>query len=220
MTILEAIKARHSVRAYTKRPIDGAVLEALQQEIERVNEQSGLRIRLVLNEPKAFSSLLAHYGKFENADNYLALFGKDDETLYPLCGYWGEHLVLTAQTLGLNTCWVAGSYKKSTVKTLGDGGEKLAAVISIGYAASEGHAHRSKTYEQVTETHGPVPQWFRDGVEAALLAPTAINQQRFKIVLRDGNASIAAQRGPYARIDLGIVQYHFEAASGHSASIE
>lgn len=217
MTILEAIDARHSVRSYTLRPIDGAVLAALEDEIALCNRESGLKIRLVRNETKAFSGLMAHYGKFENAVNYLALVGKDSDALYETCGYWGERLVLFAETLGLNTCWVAGSYSKSAVKGLVDDGEALAAVISIGYGAKAGAAHRSKTYDQVTKTEGLVPDWFRAGVDAALKAPTAINQQRFRFTLKgDGEVEAKAQLGPYSKIDLGIVKYHFEVASGHA----
>ncbi len=214
MTVLEAIDARHSVRAYLKRPIDGAVRDALQQEIDACNRESGLSIALVLNEPNAFSGFLAHYGRFENAVNYVALIGKPGSDLYELCGYYGERLVLLAETLGLNTCWVAGSYKKGEVKTLLKDGEALAAVISIGYGAKPGHAHKSKTFRQVTETKGLVPEWFRAGVDAALKAPTAINQQRFRFVLDGDDVSVKALAGPYSAIDLGIVKYHFELASG------
>ena len=220
MTISEAIKARHSVRSYTRRPIDGEILETLENEIQAINESSGLAIRLCLNEPKAMTGLLAHYGAFENAVNYFAMIGPDEEDLFERCGYFGERLVLLAQMLGLNTCWVAGSYKKSTVKALLNDGERLAAIITVGYGAKPGSAHRSKMYEQVTETVGPVSDRFRAGVEAALLAPTAINQQRFRFILRDGQASVHALRGPYARIDVGIVQYHYEVATGEKIPIE
>ena len=219
MTILEAIEARHSVRAYTKRPIDGAVRDALEAEIAACNRESGLRLRLCCNETKAFSGFLAHYGKFENAVNYIALIGPDEPDLQERCGYWGERLVLFAETLGLNTCWVAGSYQKGEVKGLLADGERLAAVISIGYGAKPGQAHRSKSFEQVTETKGLVPQWFRDGVAAALLAPTAINQQRFKFVLNGEDVEAKALLGPYAKIDLGIVKYHFEIASGRKLQV-
>lgn len=220
MTILEAIDARHSVRAYTKRPLDGAAADALNAEIDACNRESGLSIRLCLNEPRAITGLLAHYGRFENAVNYIALIGRDDEDLYELCGYWGERLVLFAETIGLNTCWIAGSYQKSEVRGLVGDGERLAALISVGYGAKPGHPHRSKSFRQVTETEGLMPQWFRDGVEAALKAPTAINQQRFRFLLDgEGNVRVKALMGPFSKIDLGIVKYHFELASGKKLTV-
>ena len=89
-------------------------------------------------------------------------------------------------------------------------------VIAIGYGKTQGTAHKGKTLEGVLDTKGEVPDWFQKGAEAALLAPTAINQQKFKIGMKDGNPTIRiAGMGPYTKIDLGIVKYHFEAASGH-----
>ena len=219
MTIQQALQARHSVRAYTKQPIEGEVLAAMEAEIARCNEQSGLSMRLCLNDPHAIKGLWA-YGAFENADNYIVLAGPDTDELYRLCGYWGERLVLFAETLGLNTCWIAGSYKKGRVKKRLRDGETLAAIISIGYAAKPGKPHKSKTFDQVTEVTGEVPDWFKNGVEAALLAPTAINQQRFRFVLRNGKASLKALSGPYALIDAGIVQYHFEIGAKRPIGIE
>lgn len=215
MTISEAIQKRHSVRAYLKRPIDGAVLDALQAEIKACNLESGLNVQLFLNEPNAVKGLWASYGAFENADNYLALIGPDTDDLSERSGYFGERLVLFAETLGLNTCWIAGSYQKARVKKLCKEGEALAAIISIGYGARPGKPHKSKTFARVTETEGEAPDWFRRGVEAALLAPTAINQQRFRFFWKDGKVTAKALMGPYSLIDLGIVKYHFEIGSGH-----
>ena len=220
MTIREAIDARHSVRQYTKRPIDGEVLKALEDEIAACNEESGLSIRLVLNDPNAVKGLWASYGAFENADNYLMLAGPDTDDLYRLAGYWGERLVLKAETLGLSTCWIAGSYKKKNVRKLLNDGEALAAIISIGYKLKPGKPHRSKTFTDVTEIEGDAPDSFRKGVEAALLAPTAINQQRFRFTWKDGKAKVMALSGPYARIDLGIVQYHYEIGAGEPVEAE
>ena len=105
MTLMEAMKKRHSVRQYQERPLEARVISALQAEIDDCNEKSGLHIQLITNEPKAFQSLMAHYGKFSNVTSYLALVGKKDSALDEKCGYYGERLVLKAQQLGLNTCW-------------------------------------------------------------------------------------------------------------------
>lgn len=213
MTIREAIDARHSVRAYTTQPIEGETLEALEAEITRVNRLSGLSIRLVRNDPDTIAGLRA-YGAFSNAVNYLALVGPDDDKLYPHCGYWGEHLVLFAETIGLSTCWIAGSYQKKRAKKAFEADGALAAIIAIGYAAKPGKPHKSKRFDQVVRLTEPAPDWFVLGVEAALLAPTAINQQKFRFTLVDGKPYVKALRGPYSRIDAGIVQYHFDVGAG------
>ena len=217
MDIREAIKARHSVRQYKKMAIDPALVEKLNEEIAKCNEESGLRIQLILEDPECFNTLMAHYGKFRNADNYIAIVGKKDlPDAEEKCGYYGERLVLLAQQLGQNTCWVAGSYGKGKCKADRAAGEKILCVISIGYGETEGVRHKSKPSSRLCDVkEEDMPVWFKNGLKAAMMAPTAINQQQFFITLQDGEPLIKAKIGPYSRIDLGIVKYHFEVVSGH-----
>ena len=219
MDIMEAIRARHSVRQYTLDPIRPEHVDALMREISLCNEESGLNIQLVLNEPKAFHTLIAHYGWLRGVTDYIALIGSaDDPELDEKCGWYGEHLVLQAQMLGLNTCWVAATYKKIPEAFTLEQGEKLLLVIALGYGENQGKTRKSRSFEDVTDATGAVPDWFRRGVEAALLAPTAVNQQKFKFSLHGNTVSAraTAKHGPgmWAKVDLGIVKYHFEAAAG------
>ena len=118
--------------------------------------------------------------------------------------------------LGLNTCWVAGTYGKGKCKAALAPGEKIVCVISIGYGETDGVKHRSKSLNKICQVpEEDMPAWFRNGVVAALMAPTAINQQKFRITLEGDKAVITAGKGPMTKIDLGIVKYNFEAASGH-----
>ena len=214
MTVMEAIRQRHSVRQYTDKPLGEDVIRPLEEEITACNRKSGLHIQLVTNEPKAFQGFLAHYGSFRGVTSYLALVGKKGPDLEETCGYYGERLVLKAQQLGLNTCWVALTYSKVSSAFTVAAGEKLCAVIAIGYGKTQGVPHRSKAMEKVTKTDGPAPDWFTAGVEAALLAPTAMNQQKFQFTLAEDKVSVRAGMGFYTKIDLGIVRYHFEAGAG------
>ena len=210
MNIIDAIKQRHSVRQYLDKPIEDDILNELKNEIEECNKESRLHIQIVTNEPKAFDSFMAHYGKFSGVQNYIVLVGKKDKKLDELCGYYGERLVLKAQQLGLNTCWVAMTYKKIPSAFVIDKGEKLIVVISLGYGKTQGTSHKIKTIEQVSNVSNDTPEWFKRGVELALLAPTAMNQQKFKINYNDGNVTLKAGVGFYSKVDLGIVKYHFE----------
>ena len=214
MTIQEAIRARHSVRQYQDRPLEAESAAALEAAIEEINRASGLHIQLVKDEPKAFSSFLAHYGSFRGVSNYFALVGPDTADLEEKCGYWGEKLVLYAQTLGLNTCWVQMTYKKIPGAYEVLPGERLTLVIALGYGETQGAPHRSKPVEKLFRAEGELPDWFRSGMEAAQLAPTAVNQQRFLFTLRDGSVRAEALRGPCTKVDLGIVKYHFEIGAG------
>lgn len=214
MNITEAMKARHSVRQYKDQPIDEETISALQSEIDLCNKESGLHIQLVANEPKAFDSFMAHYGKFSGVTNYIAMIGKKDSVFDEKCGYFGERLVLKAQQLGLNSCWVAMTYRKiKSAFTVGQG-EKLRVVIALGYGETQGIPHKSKAISEIFKSEEEMPDWFKNGLEAALLAPTAMNQQKFLFTLDDGKVSVKAGKGFYTKLDLGIVKYHFEIGAG------
>lgn len=214
MNEIEAMRQRHSVRTYLEKPLAPELEAALRQEILRCNEESGLHIQLVTNEPKAFSGRLAHYGKFSGVTNYLALVGKKGPKLEETCGYYGERLVLWMQQQGLRSCWVALTYEKIPGAFTLSPGEKLCLVIALGYSNDQGVPHRSKAPEEVMEWVDPMPKWFREGIEAALLAPTAMNQQKFRFIQDGTQVKAKAGFGPYTKIDLGIAKYHFELGAG------
>ena len=215
MNVMEAMTARHSVRQYEDKAIEPEKLAALEQEIAACNQEGGLHIQLVKDEPKAFDGFMAHYGKFSGVRNYIAMIGPKGADLDEKCGYYGERLVLLAQMLGLNTCWVAMTYSKIKTAFTVDAGEKLCVVISLGYGKTQGTGHgKSKTFEEVTKISGEVPAWFRSGVEAALLAPTAMNQQKFLLTLNGNQVTAKAGVAFYSKVDLGIVKYHFELGAG------
>ena len=235
MTIQEAIEARHSVRAYKDQPLSEEIVKVLEDEIVKLNNEGQLHIQLICNEPKAFQGTMAKYGKFRNANNYIVMAGKRADDLDERVGYYGEHLVLLAQTLGLNTCWVGLSYSKVPGTYVLDEGEKIACYIAIGYGETQGVGHKIKTVGQVSNASDATPSWFRKGVEAALLAPTAVNQQKFffhyvskasqsaersfeYVGMSNNRHQVRAKKGfsmiGYTQMDLGIAKYHFEIGAG------
>ena len=221
MTLQEAIEARHSVRAYKNEPLADDVVKALEEQIAVLNREGKLHMQLILNEPKAFQGTMAKYGKFRNANNYIVMAGKKAEDLDERIGYYGEQLVLLAQTLGLNTCWVGLSYRKVEDAYNVGKDEKLVCVIAIGYGETQGVTHKVKSVEQVSNACDLTPAWFKKGVEAALLAPTAVNQQKFSfeyVGMSNNRHQIRAKKGfsmiGYSRIDLGIAKCHFEIGAG------
>ena len=246
MTLKEAIEARHSVRAYKEQPLTEETVKVLVDKITELNQEGRLHMQLVLNEPKAFQGTIAKYGKFRNANNYIVMAGKKaasqreesktsldspereqartkfkSDDLDERVGYYGEQLVLLAQTLGLNTCWVGLSYSKVPGTYVLDEGEKIACYIAIGYGETQGVGHKIKTIEQVSNISDITPLWFKKGVEAALLAPTAVNQQKFSfeyVGMTSNRHQVRAKKGfsmiGYTKMDLGIAKYHFEIGAG------
>lgn len=215
MTLQEAIVVRHSVRQYQEKAIEAPIIDRLNEEIALCNEAGRLHIQLVADEPQAFGGGMAKYGKFSGVGNYLAMVGPKgaDEAI----GYYGERIVLLAQTLGLNSCWVGLSFRKQPDRYSVAAGEKLYCVIALGYGATQGVQHPIKPVEKFVKVNGASPEWFRRGVEAALLAPTAVNQQKFEFELVDDHTVAAHARFTfigYGQLDLGIAKYHFEVAAG------
>ena len=217
MDILEAIRARHSVRKYMERPIGAAEADRLKAAIERINAESGLDVQLVLEEPRSFSSGVWKYGQFSGVTNYFVMAGPKGKEAEEKVGWYGEELVLLAQTLGLNTCWVGLTYKKVPGTFTLREGDKIHCVIALGYGANQGVQHPLRPVEKFYEAAGEVPEWFLKGMEAAILAPTAVNQQKFKFILHaDGSVEAKPLFSVfgYTIIDLGIVKYHFELGAG------
>jgi len=212
---MDAIKERHSVRQYKNKLIEEEKRKALIELADQSNTESGLHIQIIFDEPKCFDSFMAHYGKFSGVSNYIALVGKKSDSLDETAGYYGEKLVLKAQELGLNTCWVAMTHGKSTAEI--KSGEKLACIIALGYGETQGVPHKNKALAEVCNCADNMPLWFADGMEAALLAPTATNQQKFYFELNGDDVTLKVKgSGFYTKLDLGIVKCHFEMVSGHT----
>lgn len=165
--------------------------------------------------PTAFATEAMDKSVFFNRELALSiLIGRKGNDPEEKCGYYGEKIVLYAQTLGLNTCWVALTYSKVKSAFQIDPGEKLCLVIAIGYGQTQGISRNSKPREKVMNTEASLPDWFLRGIDAALLAPTAMNQQKFTFTCKENQVSGKAGLGFYSKIDLGIVKYHFELGAG------
>ncbi len=215
MDIITAMYERNSVRRYTDEPLRADDVEKINEEIEKINAESGLRFILVTNEPEAFTGKMASYGHFSGCTDYIVCIGHKhrDEDI----GYFGEKLVLFCQSIGVNSCWVALTYSKGKVKFTLNKGEKFYIVISLGYGIHQGRPHKNKPLESLCKCNGEMPQWFKNAMDGAMTAPTAINQQKFYFeLIGDKKVKAKALLGPYSKMDLGIVKYHFELGAGES----
>ena len=213
LDILQAMNERHSVRRYTDEPLRETDIEKLNSFIDKINSDSGLRFVLVTNEPKAFTGAMASYGHFSGCTNYIVAFGEKgrDEDI----GYFGEKIVLYAQSIGVNSCWVALTFSKKGIPVKPQKNEKFYIVISLGYGIHQGRPHKNKPLDDLCKCNGEMPDWFKNAMDAVLTAPTAINQQKFHFELIDDNKVKAkALLGPCSKMDLGIVKYHFELGAG------
>ncbi|MBE6155213.1 MAG: nitroreductase [Firmicutes bacterium] len=213
--INEIVKTRHSVRRYKDDLIPDNIVFFLKEKLAKINSDTNLNFQLILNDKETFSAYKLHYGKIYNCANYIALIGnKQSKNLDELVGYYGEKIVLEIQKLGLNTCWVGAGYSRKKLNIKLNRGERLVCVIALGYGTYPGKERPSKTYEEVSVT-SKAPDWYSRGIEYALLAPTSMNRQNFKFELHENNVvSLKVGIGPFAKVDFGIVKYHFELGAG------
>ena len=217
--LLKAIQERHAVRQYLPTPIPNETVASLTDIIRDINDKSGLNIQLITNDSTALSSFLVTYGRFKEAKNYFALVGPNDEKLLENIGYYGELIVLYCQSIGLNTCWVGGTYKKNVNRVIVNDGEKFVAIIAVGYGKDQGTPHISKPIEILADGLDDAPKWYIDGVKAAMLGPSALNKQNFHFQYKNGKVSILGTSGTYSKIDVGIAKLHFEIGSGKTSEI-
>ena len=210
MTEKEAIMQRHSVRSYEKREIEPEKVQLIEAKIAELNEAGDLHMQFVKDAGNTYNRIMNRAMGLGSAPSVIACVGKDSDNLEERIGYYGEKLVLYLQQIGLNTCWT-GMFNKKNIKAETGSSERLDMAIAVGYGSNQGKPRRSKTVEQVTCGSADKPDWFKNGVEMALLAPTAMNQQKFMIQLNDdGTVEFIDKGGMFSKVDLGIVRCHFE----------
>lgn len=212
MDMKEAMHTRHTVRKYTDQVIPAEIVTLMNQRIDENNRKYNLNIKLVTDDTSAFGAVVKLI-LAKGVKNYLVLAGPDNKDLDEKLGYCSADLMLYAQTLGLNTWYVGGTYnRKSVSKKAGEG--RVIGVVAIGYGATQGVPHKSKKPSKVSSYEGAMPDWFKNGVEGALLAPTALNKQAFYIIGKGNKVKITCDNGVFSGVDLGLIKYHFELGAG------
>lgn len=220
--MLRLMQNRHDVRNYSDEPIAPEIAARLQEEIDAVNEISGLHVQLIQDDPKGISGFMAAYEQFKNVNNYLVMVGPNTTRLDEQCGYFGEHLVLIAQHLGLNTCWSGLGFNRKKGSFQKDKTERAAVAIAIGHGRNQGASKEAKNASDISNLNSDSPEWFRRGIQAVLLAPTVLDEQAVRIDLLDTSSPdgrrhvriIAAEKGHFNYVDYGIAKYHFETIAG------
>lgn len=223
MITVETIRERHSVREYDGKPLARAEFGALGAVVEECARESGLDIQLVGDNPEVFN-VIARFGLIRGCRTHVAFViddGKacdvvDDEAI----GYWGQKIVLAAQDMGLNTCWCALCSRKKSRAVVAPG-KKIRLIIAVGHGKTQGFSRKTKSVEALSSVEcAKAPAWFAAAMEAAQLAPTAMNNQNFKItLLSDGKTvRIDAPQNGLNVIDEGIVRCNFEIAANEAGA--
>lgn len=223
MITVETIRGRHSVREYDGKPLSQAELDALGAVVGECARESGLDIQLVGDNPEVFN-VIARFGLIRGCRTHVA-FVVDDAKVRCVAadeavGYWGQKIVLAAQDMGFNTCWCALCSRKKSRAVVAPG-KKIRLIIAVGHGKTQGFTRKTKGVEALSSVEcAKAPAWFAAAMEAAQLAPTAMNNQNFKItLLSDGKTvRIDAPQSGLNVIDEGIVRCNFEIAANEAGA--
>ena len=183
-----------------------------------------------------FKGVVGGYGKISGAPAFIAFIGDmRAPSVQEKVGYTGEGVILEATTLGLNTCWVGGFFKPETVASLVEikDNERVLAVTPVGYASrSESFAERLMTGFGLSHRRLPLsklvsgwrvdnlPEWAKVSLEAARLAPSAVNRQPWGFDVDNEGITVSVRTtGPEftvsKRLDCGIAMLHIEVAASN-----
>lgn len=241
--ISEIIKKRVSVRTYSEKPLlpeTKASFHALNT-ICRGPFGGMLRFNLIDRDLtyNGKNLKLGTYGVIKGATTYIvAVIEKADKDLEDF-GYSLEKIILYATSLGLGTCWLGGTFKKSEFSKAIEQKEHeiLPCITPLGYPESRRtmlesamrFAAGSNNRKEWNELF--FSQDFRQTLSAAeagyyatplemiRLAPSASNKQPWRIVkdtnqihfyLQHTKGYTNASALDLQRVDIGIAMCHFE----------
>lgn len=214
-----AVQARFSVRRYAGPPA-AEDLAALAQAAERIGG-GGVRILLGQGED-IFKPLFLNYGRITGATHFAA-FVAGPEAQDHTVGYMGEAFILEATALGLGTCWVGGSFRKSRTASLlplGEG-ERIVAITPLGVPGESYVGRPRKSLEVLTglgqEALQALPEWQQSAISCARLAPSAVNRQPWRFIPEGNGIRLIKTSGNFGfgGVDLGIAMLHVELGAAH-----
>jgi nitroreductase len=190
----------------------------------------------LVNEPikDVFKGIIGSYGKIKDAPAFIAFIGNmDSASVQEAVGYTGEGIILEATALGLSTCWVGGFFKSESVSSLVEikSNERVLAVTPVGYArrmesfeerlmTGFGRTHRRFPISSLISNQNQysIPEWIRESIQSARLAPSAVNRQPWGFEVQDGSIAVYVRTGGLEfnvskRLDCGIALLHIEVAA-------
>ena len=244
----QTIKARYSERTYTEQKISKETLEKINKYIESLSNPFGVKVHFSILEKNAGdgNQKLGTYGVIKGAEYFIGAtveksLGTEDYTLEGL-GYEFEKLILFITSLGLGTCWLGGTFNKSSFASSLKVTDQMIfpAISPFGYPSSKRH-FTSAFIRKMAKSDQRLPWetlFFHNSFKEALsvkdageyelplelvrLAPSASNKQPWRIV-KDGNtfhfceAKAPGYSSGFAydiqKVDLGIAASHFELAT-------
>jgi len=217
-SVIELIKQRRSCRTYENKPIaveTAARLAAFSASITSGPFGTPLRFELVAaagDDPGALKGL-GTYGFIKEPAGFIIGAVSPGEKNLEDFGWGMEAILLYATGLGLGSCWLGGSFAKSSFagRIRAGAAEIVPAVAAVGYPAEETRLRRMMRSQIKADSRKPWESLFlQGGFETPLrpaeagafeiplamlrLAPSASNGQPWRVVLKGESCHFYLQR--------------------------
>ena len=232
-----AIPVRRARRRYNPAALEPGLLAQLKTICREFRPYPQARAELITRSPdEILRGILGSYGKVKGAEALIAFIGDmNDVYVNEKVGYVGEGIILEATAMGLGTCWVGGSmfFRRGVAESIVGAGknERVFAVTPVGYAEKVfslgertqtgfGMAHRRKPLAAMVSglDERQWPDWVKSALEAARLAPSAINRQPWRFHAEPNSITVSVDSslvewGISRRLDCGIAMMHIAVAA-------
>lgn len=240
--ITDLIQKRVSVRTYNNQPMRNSDIEKLNKFIEKSSGpfKPMVRFKLLRLNEDINGAKLGTYGVIKGTQCYLGVCVEEGDMDLEELGYEMESLILYATSLGLGTCFIAGTFNKAEfTKVMYLNDREIFPIISpIGYPANRksivdklfglhSKTGKRKSLEEIfflEDFNTPLREKDSLGefdivLENLRLAPSAVNNQPWRIVKSgedfhfykvDGKSTYRVKGIDLNRIDIGIAICHFD----------
>lgn len=203
--LIEFLESRHSVREYVDHRIEDDKRVEITDLVDEINREHGTHFEVFFDKPEAFKSIIARH-TIKGCQNIIVFYHHDPVE----AGYYSAKIMLKLHEMGLSSCYVGASYKKSMFEK---DDETIQCALAFGYGANAGHPHKNKDIDKLIKVEGKKPNNFDLVVRAAMSAPTAMNLQRFKIIAKDNRIDTElTSKSFFAEFDYGIIRYYVDLA--------
>jgi nitroreductase len=235
MSVIDDIKARRSFRTFDGRPLSAGDAEKIMSFAAAAETpyEIDIEYRLFDAEKDGLSSPV-----IAGAGNFIAGKMKKLPHAEEAFGYSFEKILLYAMSLGIGSTWIAGTMDRAQFERavgLGEG-EVMPCISPLGYPAKKMSLRETVMRKGVkADSRFDFGKIFFDGsfeapltaekagrlaepLEMVRLAPSAVNKQPWRVVVKDGAAHFYEYKTKgydsngwdLQKIDVGIALCHFE----------
>ncbi len=203
MNLYESIFVRKSVKKYVFEPLGAGIQEKLHRHFRNLggmfgNARTDMTIVENLKNQNIIHSLFA-----VKAPYYMIFYSEDAPRSKMNMGYLMQQMVLYMCSMGIGTCFLGTDNIRSDLKTCG--GLPMMGIVAFGKSRGT-HTRKASEAKRLSQEElcvfKEVPrQWMKQLLEAARMAPSAMNDQPWRFVVYDNRIHIFTKKHQVERLN-------------------